>query len=49
MEFMAGSCLKSPLWGLELRENLASQLDALRGAIGLKTQLEVDKSCALKF
>ena len=26
-----------------------SQLDALRGAIALKTQLELDKSCALKF
>ena len=49
VEFMASLCLKSPLWGLELRENLASQLDALRGAIALKTQLELDKSCRLKF
>ena len=49
MEFMAGSCLKSPLWGLELRENLVSQLDALGRAFILKTQLELDKSCTLKF
>ena len=30
VEFMPSLCLKSPLWGLELRENLASQLDALK-------------------
>ena len=46
---MASLCLKIPLSGLELRENLVSQLDALRGAIALKTQLELDKNCALNF
>ena len=38
-----------PALGARAARNLASQLDALRGAIALKTQLELDKSCTLKF